>query len=155
MKWWCPGFANAHSLEVLIQTSREILAPCIWRAVFLCSCSVMNCADSDHLCSWFSGLRFVYQIMSQWFIIVIRVVIKSSPNESFSLFSQASHKSLNLRLESSHVTRVPHLWYKVNNAWRKTGLLGIWQILIPISDQIALSPHSLSMEIPGKHFGTP
>ncbi len=113
--------------------SGDSLAPCIWRAVFLCSCSVMNCADSDHFCCWFSGLRFVYQIMSQWFIIIIRVVIKSSPAESwkssqvsshwisspsqvesFSLFNQASHKSLNLRLESSHVTRVPHLWYFVH-----------------------------------------
>ncbi len=40
----------------------------------------------------------------------IRVVIKSQvPLFQFSLFSQASHKSLNLRLESSHVTQVPHL----------------------------------------------
>ncbi len=101
--------ANAHKCEVLIQISRDSLAPCIWRAEFLCSCNVMNCADSDHFCRWFSGLRFVYQIMSQWFIIIIRVVIKSNPNksrrqsqvsspsisspsqvESFSLFSQAS-----------------------------------------------------------------
>ncbi len=69
----------------------------------------------DFLWNLSAVIRFVYQIMSQWFIIVIRVVIKSSPNESwrssqvplfqvqvqsFSLFSQASHKSLNLRLES-------------------------------------------------------
>ncbi len=53
--------ANAHKFEVLIQISRDSLAPCIWRAEFLCSCNVMNCADSDHFCRWFSGLRFVYQ----------------------------------------------------------------------------------------------
>ncbi len=47
--------------------SGDSLAPCIWRAVcVLCSCSVINCAYSDHFCRWFSGLSFVYQIMSQW-----------------------------------------------------------------------------------------
>ncbi len=83
--------------------SGDSLAPCIWHAVFLCSCSVMNCADSDHFCRWFSGLRFVYQIMSQWFIIIIiRVVIKSSPAESWRS-SRVIFKSLDLKSKSSRV----------------------------------------------------
>ncbi len=79
--------------------SGDSLAPCIWRAVFLCLCSVMNCTDSDHFCCWFSGLHFVYQIMSQWFIIIIRVVIKSSPAKLW----RSSLKSLDLKAKSSRV----------------------------------------------------
>ncbi len=129
MEWWRPGIAKCTQIRsVNPNISGEYLAPCIWHAVFLCSCSVMNCADSDHFCRWFSGLHFVYQIMSQWFIIIFSCCYEvmfscyevkscrgmkvkssqvsslwiSSPSqvESFSLFSQASHKSLNLRLES-------------------------------------------------------
>ncbi len=37
MKWWRPGFANAYSLEVLIQTSREILLLPVFGT--LCSCA--------------------------------------------------------------------------------------------------------------------
>ncbi len=122
MSWLCKC---TQSRSVNPNISGDSHAPCIWRAVFLCSCSVMNCADSDHLCSWFSGLRFVYQIMSQWFIIVIRVVIKSSPNESFSLFSQASHKSLNLRLESDS-SQV--MWLESPTSGRKRTMHGERQV---------------------------
>ncbi len=46
--WLCKCI---HSLEVLIQTSRKILLLPVFGALCSCSsCSVMNCADSDHFC---------------------------------------------------------------------------------------------------------
>ncbi len=47
----------------------------------------------------------------------VKSKVPLSQGESFSLFSQASQKSLNLRLESSHVTRVPHLCLHVTNSF--------------------------------------
>ncbi len=57
MKWWHPGFAYAYSKCTHIRSvnpniSGDSLALCIWRTVFLCSCSIMNCVDSDHFCSF-------------------------------------------------------------------------------------------------------
>ncbi len=53
-------------IEVLIQTSQESLLLPVFGALCFCArARVINCADSDHFCRWFSGLRFVDQIMSQ------------------------------------------------------------------------------------------